>query len=285
MHNIALSWQQAATMTGVLGLGWCAFRVSHAPAANSVVPWARELCIIAGLYSLWQLAGKLSVTGTSGALSRSETIERIEHDVRLPSERTVQNLIVHHSTLTQAANLYYASMHFAALFALLGWLFLRHRDHYAAVRTTVALTTLVCLLIQLMPVAPPRLLPGYVDTAAVYGQSVYSLGFGTDELSAMPSVHVAWAVLVAWYVVRISTSRWRWLPALHAPVTVFVVLATGNHWWLDGFVAVAVLVACSWARYALGRVMIAIRVYARPRLPEALSPARVTNSSEAGVQA
>ena len=59
-------------------------------------------------------------------------------------------------------------MHFAALFVLLLWMFLRHRDRYAYWRTTIVLLTASCLLVQLLPVAPPRLLPefGFVDTAA-----------------------------------------------------------------------------------------------------------------------
>jgi hypothetical protein len=97
-----------------------------------------------------------------------------------------------------------------------------------------------------MPVAPPRLLPefGFVDTAAEYGQSVYTaLGaVGPDQLSAMPSVHVGWAVLVAVAVWTLTTSRWRWLGVGHAGVTVFVVVASANHFWLDGIVAVALLV-------------------------------------------
>ena len=56
----------------------------------------------------------------------------------------------------------------------------------------------------------------------------------------MPSVHVAWSVLVAWAVITRARSRWRWLILLHPLVTVFVVVATGNHYWADGIVAVAI---------------------------------------------
>jgi hypothetical protein len=283
VHDVSLSWQQGAVLTGALALSWGAFRLSRAPAARSVVPWAREMCIIAALYSVWQLAGTLSITDTSGALKRSAWIVRFEHAMHLPSERSVQDLILHNSFITQLANVYYASMHFAALFAFLIWLFVRYRHRYSAVRTTLALTTLVCLLIQLIPVAPPRL-DGFVDTAARYGQSVYSLGFGADELSAMPSVHVAWAVFVSWYVVRLSTSRWRWLVALHAPITIFVVLATGNHWWLDCIVAVGVLAVCAWARYGLGRVMITLRLHAQPIVTAPLPQLPATSSPDIGAQ-
>jgi hypothetical protein len=253
VHNMALSWRQAAVVAAALGVAFLALRVARRPGVRRVAPWARESCLIAALYALWQLAGEVSVAGTSGAFARADWIRRVEHDLRLPSEHSVQQLIIDHSALTQAANIYYATMHFGVLFVFLVWLFLRHRGHYAAVRTTLALTTGVCLLIQLMPVAPPRLTPGagFVDTAAQYGQSVYTLGLGADELSAMPSVHVAWALLVGWYAVRIGTSRWRWLGPLHAAATVFVVVSTANHWWLDGAVAGVVLAACALARYAV----------------------------------
>ncbi len=201
--------------------------------------------MIGGLYSLWQLAGTLSVLGTAGAMSRAEWIERTERAWHLPAEASVQRALTGNDIAAQAANLYYATMHFGGLFVFLVWLFVRHRDHYRPIRRVLALTTVVCLAIQLLPVAPPRLLPGYTDTAEKYHQSVYGLGFGADQLSAMPSVHVAWAVLIGWSVARIGSGPWRWLGAVHAVLTVTVVVATANHFWADGIVAVAVLIACA----------------------------------------
>jgi hypothetical protein len=215
--------------------------------------------LISGLYSLWQLAGTLSVLGTSGALSRARWIARVEHDWHLPSEHSVQHTITGSSFLSQAANLYYATMHFGALFVFLVWLFVRHRDRYPKVRRVLALTTLVCLAIQLIPVAPPRLLPGYVDTALQHGQSVYGLGLDADQLSAMPSVHVAWAVLIAWAVARIGRGPWRWLGVVHAALTTFVVVATANHFWADGIVAVAVLLMCAVAEDGVQRAVFRVR--------------------------
>jgi hypothetical protein len=251
VQNVALSWQQSAEVAGALAVVGVALRVSGRLLLRRFAPFAVEACIIAVLYSIWQRAGQLSVVGTSGGVRRALRVERIEHDWHLPSERTVQDVLLGHPLLVQAANLYYATMHFTVLFAFLLWLFVRHRERYRPIRTILALTTLVCLVIQFVPVAPPRLLPGYVDTANAYGQSVYGNVFAPDELSAMPSVHVAWAVLVGWYVWRVSSSRWRWLGAAHATVTVFVVVCTANHWWLDGIVGVAVLVCCAWARHGV----------------------------------
>ena len=63
---------------------------------------------------------------------------------------------------------------------------------------------------------------------------------GADQLSAMPSVHVAWSIIVAWAVITRSTSRWRWLILLHPVITVLVVVGTGNHYWADAIVAAAI---------------------------------------------
>jgi hypothetical protein len=208
------------------------------------VAW--ESALLFGLYGLWQFAGSFTVMGTSGALPRARWLWDAERGLYLPSETSVQRLILGHPLLVQACNLYYDILHFPILGACLIWLYARHRDFYPRVRTTVALFTGVSLLIQLIPVAPPRLLPatGMVDTAVRYGQSVYSWhgGFDADEFSAMPSVHVGWALIVAIAVITVSRSRWRWLAAAYPVLTLLVVVVTANHFWLDGIVA-ALLVA------------------------------------------
>jgi len=253
VQNLALTWQQSGLLSVAFVGTAAALHVGGTGGRawmRRALPYARETGIIAGLYAVWQLAGMLSVVGTTGAYARGRWIERVEHDLRLPSEQSVQHGIIAHPLLVQACNIYYATMHFGGLFVFLLWLFVRHRDQYPRIRTTLALTTLVCLVIELLPVAPPRLLPGFVDTATRYGQSVYSLGIAPDQLSAMPSVHVAWAVLIAWVVARLGRGPLRWIGVVHAVVTIYVVAATANHFWLDGVVAVAVLVLCAYAQRA-----------------------------------
>jgi PAP2 superfamily len=126
-----------------------------------------------------------------------------------------------------------------ALFLVLMWW--RRREVYPAIRMTVVITTLACLLVQVEPVAPPRLLPdlGFVDTALLQRESVYGPdGTGlSNQVSAMPSLHVAWATIIAWYLWRHTGPRIRWLGTAHLSLTVFLVVASANHWWLDGLVA------------------------------------------------
>ena len=202
---------------------------------------ARESALLFGLYALWQFAGSFTVMSAAGAVPRARWLWHVERVLLLPSETSLQRPFLAHPVLVQAFNLYYDILHFPVLGACLIWLYARHRESYPPVRTTVVLFTGVSLLIQLIPVAPPRLLPGtgLVDTAARYGQSVYSWhgGFDADEFSAMPSVHVGWALIVAIAVITVSRSRWRWLAAAYPVLTLLVVVVTANHFWLDGIVA------------------------------------------------
>jgi len=251
VQTVSLTWQQSGEVAVVLaGVGGALALVSDRRAR-----WAgalcRELAVIATLYGLWHLAGEVSVAGASRAYDRARWIRSFDDSLPLPSERTMQQAVLGHKLLVQGANYYYAAMHLTTMGIFLLWLFVRHRERYRPVRQVMAWTTLGCLLIQLMPVAPPRMLPGIVDTGRLYHQSVYEGGLAVDQLSAMPSVHVAWAVCVGWYVWRISPSRWRFVGPAHSVVTILVVVVTGNHWWLDGVVAIAVLAVCAWGVYGV----------------------------------
>lgn len=274
MAGIALTWEQAGVLALALGATSIALGAGGAR-ARRLAAFGREAAMISALYTLWQFAGELSVLGTQDAFHRANWIERTERAWHLPSEASIQRLLTSDSWAAQIANIYYATMHFGVLFVFLLWLFTRHRDRYRQVRRVLALTTFVCLLIQLVPVAPPRLLPGYEDTAVKYGQSVYGFGFDADQLSAMPSVHVAWAVLVGWAVWRIGSGRWRWLGPAHAVLTVLVVVATANHFWADGIVAVAVLAACA----ACERAGYAAVLRLRPHSPDESTEPQVLNAA------
>jgi hypothetical protein len=191
-------------------------------------------------------------------------VERWWH---LPSELSWNHAILGNKLLVEACNGFYAVVHVPALGIFLIWLFLRHRDQYPEIRNALAILTLACFAIHLIPVAPPRLVggTGFVDTALRYHQSVYGpVGTGiSDQVSAMPSVHIAWAALIVWGAVKASTSPWRWLVVLHLLASMVVVVVTANHFWLDGLVAIALLVPSAYAGKTI-RLLVAQRPSPKP---------------------
>ncbi|QMU72261.1 phosphatase PAP2 family protein [Streptacidiphilus sp. P02-A3a] len=258
MQNLTLSWQSAGALSVAVYTGSLLARRAGRAAVGLVL---REAATVVALFAVWQFAGQLSVMGTDDAVARGQWIWDTERRLGFPSEAALQRWFLPHHLLIQGANYYYASMHFGVMIALLVWLFLRHRERYPWVRTTLVLVTAMSLAVQLIPVAPPRLLPvaGMVDTAVQYGQSVYGASVGglqADSYSAMPSVHVAWCVLVAVAVIKVSRSRWRWLILLHPLVTVTVVLVTANHYWFDGLAAVALLLFSYLLQWGAARIVL-----------------------------
>ena len=230
-------------------------RAYERPATQALVT---ELWFMFGLYTLWRICGQLSVMGVEHALDRGRSLWQLERNLRLPNELTLQRWAIPHGWLMQASNVYYATAHATGLGVFLVWLYVRHREAYPRIRTTLALLTFACLVVELVPVAPPRLLPelGFVDVARHYGQSVYAATLGPDsfnQLSAMPSVHVGWAVLIGWFTWKVTTSRWRWVGAAHAVATIVVVTITANHWLADGIVAAVLLVGAHRVSLAIGR--------------------------------
>ena len=212
-------------------------------AANAL----REAAGVALLYLGWIGIGTLTHPYVEGALERGRRLYALEQDLHLPSELSVQHLVVPYPWLAHLANGYYLYGHLNVIGLTLVWVWLRHRDGYAALRVQLIVLTVVGEAMQTYAVAPPRLLPdlGFVDLAAQYGESVYGdYGSGVaSQLLAMPSLHVGWAALVAWTVWHHARGAWRWVGVVHLVLMTLVVVATANHWWMDGIVAVVILAA------------------------------------------
>jgi hypothetical protein len=230
----------------VSGLVWLAVRLRPSRLNPHVEPVAAEFALIASLYAVWRLARMLPIASTDGAIERAHEIASFQDRLHLPSELSLQHFVLAHDRIADLTTQYYAVVHVPALIAFLVWLFYRHRDKYPHWRNGLALVTAWCLVIRFVRVAPPRFLPdlGYVDMGQQYGMSVYAADPTTgvsDQFAAMPSIHVAWAAVVSFGIVAASTSRWRWFFLLHVVLTMLVVSATGNHWWLDGIVAIGLL--------------------------------------------
>jgi hypothetical protein len=241
-----LSWDLAALLA--LGLAAPGLLTRRRPARGrwaGVIAFTTEASLVAGLYAVWQWVGDLPARKALRAADHGLWIWHLERRLHLADELDLERLVLRHPLLVQAANGFYAVVHVPALGIFLFWLYFRHHDRYPYYRNVLAVLTFVSFIIHLYPVAPPRLLPGvgFVDTGLLYHQSVYGpAGAGiSDQVSAMPSLHVAWACLIAVAVIHVGRGRWRWLILLHPALTALAVVVTANHFWLDGIAAAGLL--------------------------------------------
>lgn len=250
MPHLSFGWKTAMELAALLFAISLLFSLWRSRAGRFISLGFREWSVMTCLYGLWGLVGYYTVNDAVGAVSRGQSIWDWERRLHVVDEAWLQHFILPHGWLVHLANGYYIYGHFNALIAMLAWLWLRHRDAYPRVRLTIIVFTLLATAVQVIPVAPPRLLPGHliVDTPTLYGESAYDAGGlgALSQLAAMPSIHVGWSTLIAWTVIRTSTSRWRWLVLVHPILMNVVVVVTGNHYWADGAVSIGLLVITAW---------------------------------------
>ena len=254
-----LSWQVSIWVAVVLGGGWIVTRRGAGAWQLQVAPLCKESALVFVIYATWRRLGEVTVRGAGDAFARARWVWRAERWLHLPNEVTLQQWALHATWLIRGMNGYYIVFHVAPLGVFLVWLYVRHREAFPHWRNQLAFVSVVCQCIQFIAVAPPRFFPdlGFVDTAARYGPTVYRSGGLADagQLAAMPSMHVAWAMIIGIGTMSVTRSRWRWTGAAHAALTMLAVTLTAYHWLLDGIVATAVLLvglatAAAWNRRA-----------------------------------
>lgn len=219
------------------------------PSGRQLRTVTREFALLGVLLAIYQVSRLFGGRDVAAAFDNAQAVLHLERLLGLPGERELQALLLSVEPLVRAANGYYAAAHLPVTAMSLLWLLLARPQAYRrARRALVGGTALALAVYLLVPVAPPRMLPGFVDTAAVHGQSVYGEAGATslaNQYAALPSLHVGWAVLVALACTFAGRTRWRWVWWAHPAVTVLVVVVTANHYWLDA-AAGALLALAAW---------------------------------------
>ncbi len=230
-------------------------------------PAALETSVVMGLYTLWRLLGKIDVTVViDDAMRRGLNVWHFERAIGIGNERWLQQLALPYSWVVQFFNGYYAFVHVPSMIAFLVWFYFRHNEHYSPWRSTLALSTATSVFIRLFAVAPPRLMANlqFVDTAILFEQSVYGPpGTGiSNQLAAVPSIHMLWAGVIGFALVKHGNKYEKGIGATHLVLTCLAVVLTANHWWIDGIIAWLVMLIW-WFVWTRGIAPVAVRISGR----------------------
>lgn len=222
--------------------------------ANSSVRrtrWWVEALTIAWLCWLYDAITNFAPLRVHLALAHARQVLNIEQALHIDPEHTLDRWLAAHHTLGLLLSDYYDNAHFIVTLGLLGWLWWRRADVYRPLRNMLVLCNVLAFIVfWRYPLAPPRMLPGFVDvvasTHAIGSWHTGTLASQANQLAAMPSLHIAWAVWCTLVVWRISTRGWvRALAVAYPFVTAFAVLATGNHYMLDLLGGLATIAAAA----------------------------------------
>ena len=206
----------------------------------------REVSLLSLLYLAYTAARVVADPDPATATANAHSLLGLEEDMSLDVERPVNDLLGALPGFALASSYWYSLLHYVVTPAVLFWVYRSHSHRYRTARNAlVAGSALGIVGFALFPVAPPRMLPGYVDTLAAtadhgwWGADASApKGFGhlTNELAAMPSLHVGWAVWCAATVLLCTSRPALRVPAVAYPVVTTVVVvatATANHYLLD----------------------------------------------------
>ena len=212
----------------------------------------RELLLIAVVYSMYD-ASRFIVEGhQSSALQHAIGVLNLEKMLDIGWEQTLNAWVSAHAFLAVPADYMYATLHYLVTPIVLIWMWRSHREAYPRARTSLMVATIIGLIgFALLPVAPPRMLPGFVDTMAQYARTGWwstdasaprGVGSFTNQFAAMPSLHVGWALWCGWQMVRHGKHLITRVSGIVYPALItVVVIATGNHYLLDAIAGFAVV--------------------------------------------
>lgn len=215
-----------------------------------------EVAIVVFLLAGYNRVAVLAAGEPHEAVARGRDILALERLLGIEVELPLNALVAGHERLGQVLAVYYDFAHASVTITVLGLVYLLAPPAYRRARSALVTINLTGLAVYfLIPVAPPRLLPGegFVDVVAQSGTwgAWEAASTGAEPLvnvyAAMPSLHVAWALWVV-LAVRSLTDRpvARALAGAHLALTITIVVVTGNHYLLD-VAGGAALTAASWA--------------------------------------
>lgn len=216
---------------------------------------AVQVLLVVGAYHAYRFVRTLTEGNTDVAFSNSRDLLRFEELTGLDIERGIQAIVLRSDVLIDVFNRIYVFGFWPLVSGTLIALFVFKRPLYVHYRNALFISGGIGLIVfGLLPVAPPRMLDGFVDTVHVFtdATSIARPGSFTNQYAAMPSFHVGWLVLAG--AAAMPVVRHRALRALFfipAVVMTITVMATANHYLIDAIAGAAVALFGLWASHHL----------------------------------
>ncbi len=204
-----------------------------------------ELVAVGVLYGLYETSRGLVAGASATAVAHARAIASLERSLHLFGEAAVQHAAREVPGLIGTLDVLYLTLHLAATGLCLLWLHRRRPAAFPAVRTALlAASSLALIGFLAFPTAPPRLAAlGIGDSVS---QSTLDLNRGLvsalyNPYAAVPSMHICYATIVgASLVLHGGRRSLRVLGLVYPVLQLFVVIATGNHFFFDAMTGAAV---------------------------------------------
>jgi hypothetical protein len=222
----------------------------------------RQISLFGVAYMAYRLVRGLVEGDANAAFAHARDVIALERTLHVFVEPSIQAWGSSSHFLMVLSSWLYVNAQTSVTVAALVYLYLRHNRSFYFVRNMFMVAMAIALVgYAAFPTAPPRFLPewGFIDSVADFtgvhvSHASASLNALTNLYAAVPSMHVAFALLIGWTLARLV--RWRVLRvfwALYPFVMAFVIVVTANHFIIDALLGALTAGASAYAATWMAR--------------------------------
>ncbi len=209
-----------------------------------------QFLLFLAAYQGYQVVRGLTDSGAVSAYSNAHHVMDLEKSLGAFFEPGLQQALIDHASWAiDFANFMYLNSHFVITTGFLAWLYLFRNEHFYFVRNMFMVAMGLALVgYAVFPTAPPRMFSseGFTDTIASFtgvSQDSKTASLLLNQYAAVPSMHIAFSMMVGLSAAALARRRVpRILWSAYPVMVLFVIVATGNHYWIDA--AAGAIVAC-----------------------------------------
>ena len=204
----------------------------------------RQVALFGAAYIGYRLVRGLVEGDANVAFAHARELISLERTLHVFVEPSVQAWASGSRVLMDFSSWLYVNAQTTVTIGALAYLYLRHNRNFYFVRNMFMIAMSIALVgYTVFPTAPPRFMPewGFVDSVGDFtgvhvSHASASLNALTNLYAAVPSMHVAFALMIGYTLARLV--RWRIVSALwmlYPFLMTFVIVVTANHFLIDAF--------------------------------------------------
>jgi len=233
----------------------------------------RQFSLFLAAYFAYRLARGLVEGRATAAFQHARQLISIERTLHLFVEPSVQAWASGSHLVMVTASWTYVNAQGPVTIGALLYLYVRHNGNFYFVRNMFMIAMAIALVgYTVFPTAPPRFMPewGFIDTVADLtpvnvSHTSASMSAFFNPYAAVPSMHVAFALMIAWPLARLvrrSPVRILWM--LYPFVMTFVIVVTANHFIADALLGALTAGASAYGASWLARARPSVWRFSTP---------------------
>jgi membrane-associated phospholipid phosphatase len=222
----------------------------------------RQVALFALAYLAYRLVRGLVEGNANAAFAHARDLISLERTTHLFVEPSIQAWASGSRVLMSFSSWLYVNAQTTVTVAALIYLYMRHNRNFYFVRNMFMIAMFIALVgYTVFPTAPPRFMPewGFIDSVSDFtgvhvSHASASMTALFNPYAAVPSMHVAFALMIGWPLARLARHRlvsvlWLLYPFLMA----FVIVVTANHFIVDALLGALTAGASAYGAMWLAR--------------------------------